>query len=133
MDNLGAHKRTEVREAIEAVGASLLFIPPYSPDMNPIEQAFAKLKAMLRTKKLRTVAALWTALGSLVRCFIPAAQRDDWYARGVSGAAMRKINKIPSAIPLSQGSVLMALGITPQECANFFCNGGYFPLSPETL
>ena len=71
MDNLGAHKRTEVREAIEAVGASLLFIPPYSPDMNPIEQAFAKLKAMLRTKKLRTVEALWTALGNLVGCFTP--------------------------------------------------------------
>jgi transposase len=71
MDNLGAHKRAKVREAIEAVGASLLFIPPYSPDLNPIEQAFAKLKAMLRAKKLRTVEALWTALGSLVRCFTP--------------------------------------------------------------
>ena len=69
MDNLGAHKRTEVREAIEAVGASLLFIPPYSPDMNPTEQALAKLKAMLRTKKLRTVKAFWTALGNLVGCF----------------------------------------------------------------
>jgi transposase len=71
MDNLGAHKRASVREAIEAVGASLLFIPPYSPDLNPIEQAFAKLKAILRARKLRTVEALWTALGGLVRSFTP--------------------------------------------------------------
>lgn len=69
MDNLGAHKGTAVREAIEAVGASLMFLPPYSPDLNPIEQAFAKLKALLRAKALRTIDALWKALGSLTACF----------------------------------------------------------------
>lgn len=58
-------------EQIEAAGASLLFIPPYSPDLNPIEQAFAKLKALLRARALRTVDALWKALGSLVDCFTP--------------------------------------------------------------
>jgi transposase len=71
MDNLGAHKVAGVRQAIEAAGASLLFIPPYSPDLNPIEQAFAKLKALLRARALRTVDALWKALGSLVDCFTP--------------------------------------------------------------
>jgi transposase len=69
MDNLGSHKIKGVREAIEAAGASLLFIPPYSPDLNPIEMAFAKLKAMLRAKKLRTIDALWKALGGLADCF----------------------------------------------------------------
>jgi transposase len=71
MDNLRSHKVAGVREAIEAAGASLLFIPPYSPDLNPIEQAFAKLKALLRAKAIRTVDALWKALGSLVDCFTP--------------------------------------------------------------
>jgi transposase len=65
MDNLRVHKMAGVREAIEAVGAKLLFIPPYSPDLNPIELAFSKLKAQLRAKAIRTVEALWDALGDL--------------------------------------------------------------------
>jgi transposase len=69
VDNLGSHKVAGVRQAIEAAGAILLFLPPYNPDLNPIEQVFAKLKALLRAKALRTVDALWTALGSLVGCF----------------------------------------------------------------
>jgi transposase len=69
MDNLASHKVTGVRQAIEAAGAGLLYLPPYSPDLNPIEQAFAKLKALLRAKALRTVEALWNALGNLVACF----------------------------------------------------------------
>ena len=71
MDNLGSHKVAGVRKAIEAAGARLLYLPPYSPDLNPIEQAFAKLKALLRAKALRTVEALWNALGNLVPCFSP--------------------------------------------------------------
>jgi transposase len=71
MDNLGSHKVAGVRTAIEAAGAMLLFITPYSPDLNPIEQAFSKLKALLRARKLRTIKALWNALGSLVECFTP--------------------------------------------------------------
>ena len=72
MDNLASHKVAGVRRAIEAVGAILMFLPPYSPDLNPIEQAFAKLKALLRAKALRTVDALWNALGSLVGCLTAA-------------------------------------------------------------
>ena len=71
MDNLSSHKVAGVRKAIEAAGARLLYLPPYSPDLNPIEQAFAKLKALLRAKALRTVEALWNALGNLVPCFSP--------------------------------------------------------------
>jgi transposase len=71
MDNLRAHKIAGVREAIEAVGAKLLFIPPYSPDLNPIELAFSKLKALLRAKAIRTVEALWNALGDLCGRFTP--------------------------------------------------------------
>jgi transposase len=73
MDNLGSHKITGVRQAIEAVGASLMFIPPYSPDLNPIEMAFAKLKALLRARKLRTLEGLWNALGHLGDCFTPGS------------------------------------------------------------
>lgn len=71
MDNLASHKVAGVRKAIEAPGATLLYLPHYSPDLNPIEQAFAKLKALLRAKALRTVDALWYALGNLVPCFSP--------------------------------------------------------------
>src|SRR5689334_17026129 len=71
MDNLGSHKVAGVREAIEACGASLIYLPPYSPDLNPIEQAFAKLKALLRKIAARTVLALWDALGDILSRFTP--------------------------------------------------------------
>jgi transposase len=71
MDNLGSHKVAGVRQAIEATGARLLYLPPYSPDLNPIELAFAKLKALLRARAVRTVNALCNALGDLVACFSP--------------------------------------------------------------
>lgn len=71
MDNLRVHKMAGVREAIEAAGAKLLFIPPYSPDLNPIELAFSKLKALLRAKAIRTADALWKALGDLCGSFSP--------------------------------------------------------------
>jgi len=68
------HHSTEVavRQAIEARGASLLYLPPYSPDLNPIEQAFAKLKALLRTEAARTIDALWSAVGRLLDQFTSA-------------------------------------------------------------
>ena len=69
MDNLSSRKRASVRETIEAAGARLLFLPPYSPDFNPIEMAFAKLKALLRKAAVRTVDGLWNAIGTLVDCF----------------------------------------------------------------
>ena len=71
MDNLSSHKSRGVRDAIEAAGATLLYLPPYSPDFNPIEQAFAKLKALLRKAAARTVEALWDTIGVLVQAFRP--------------------------------------------------------------
>ena len=62
MDNLAAHKVQGVRAQIEAAGASLLYLPPYSPDLNPIEMAFAKLKALLRAAAARTIPDLWQAI-----------------------------------------------------------------------
>lgn len=71
MDNLGSHKVAGVRGAIEAAGASILYLPPYSPDLNPIEQVFAKLKTLLRKTAARTVNALWSAIGTLLDTFSP--------------------------------------------------------------
>ncbi len=71
MDNLPAHKITAAREAIEAVGAHLLFLPPYSPDFNPIELAFAKLKAALRKHAARTQDVLWSVIGQCLDEFKP--------------------------------------------------------------
>jgi transposase len=72
MDNLGSHKLADVRAAIEGAGAQLVFLPAYSPDLNPIEQVFAKLKAVLRAKALRSVDALWAALGHIADAVTPA-------------------------------------------------------------
>ena len=71
MDNLPAHKVTGIREAIEAKDAHLLYLPPYSPDLNPIEQVFAKFKALLRKAAARTVDRLWDEIGSALRAFTP--------------------------------------------------------------
>ena len=69
MDNLAAHKVAGVQDAIQAVGASVLYLPPYSPDLNPIEQLFAKLKAMLRSAAARSKDALWTTIGQALDAF----------------------------------------------------------------
>jgi transposase len=71
MDNLPAHKRDEVRQIIEAAGAELRYLLPYSPDLNPIEQAFAKLKAHLRKAQERSLDALWQRIGKLLDLFQP--------------------------------------------------------------
>ena len=71
MDNLPAHKPAGVPEAIERAGATLSFLPPYSPDMNPIENAFAKLKALLRARAKCSIGALWDAVGDIVELFYP--------------------------------------------------------------
>lgn len=71
MDNLPAHKAAGVRDAIERAGATFSLLPPYSPDFNPIENAFSKLKALLRAKAERTISALWNAVGSMVKLFSP--------------------------------------------------------------
>ena len=76
MDNLPAHKVAGVRETIEAVGARLVYLPPYSPDFNPIEQFFAKLKALLRKAAERSVDALWDRIGQLLDAFSPEECRN---------------------------------------------------------
>jgi transposase len=71
MDNLGSHKGAAVRKAIRAAGAKLIFLPPYSPDLNPIEQMFAKLKLLLRKAAARTVDTTWQRIGELLDAFPP--------------------------------------------------------------
>jgi transposase len=71
MDNLSSHKVAGVREVIEAAGARLVYLPPYSPDLNPIEQLFAKLKALLRKAAERSIDALWATIGKLLDAFSP--------------------------------------------------------------
>lgn len=71
MDNLGSHKGGDIRRAIRATGARLMFLPPYSPDLNPIEQVFAKLKTLLRKAEERTVEGVWRKIGKLLECFPP--------------------------------------------------------------
>jgi transposase len=71
LDNLSAHKVPGVRETVEAAGAALLYLPPYSPDFNPIEQLFAKLKALLRKAAERSVDGLWTRIAELLDAFTP--------------------------------------------------------------
>ena len=82
MDNLSSHKGPSVRALIEVAGARLLYLPPYSPDFNPIENAFAKLKALLRKAAERTVDGLWAAIGRLIDSFTPAECANYFAAAG---------------------------------------------------
>jgi transposase len=81
-DNLPSHKVTGVSKAIEAVGATLCYLPPYSPDFNPIELLFAKLKALLRKAAHRTVDALWTHIGTLLDAVMPDECANYFTASG---------------------------------------------------
>ena len=71
LDNLGSHKSKAARAAVRARGAHLIFLPPYSPDLNPIEQVFAKLKHLMRKAQPRTVTATWRQVGQFLNCFSP--------------------------------------------------------------
>lgn len=82
IDNLGSHKSPAVRQAIEACNASLLYLPPYSPDLNPIEMAFAKLKAILRNAAERSTEALWNRIGSILGEFKPRECANYFKAAG---------------------------------------------------
>ena len=82
MDNLSSHKGARVRESIEADGAELLFLPPYSLDLNPIEMAFSKLKALLHKAAERTVEGLWTAIRQILQTFKPNECRNYFAAAG---------------------------------------------------
>jgi transposase len=76
MDNLSAHKVAGITQAIAAAGASILYLPPYSPDLNPIEQVFARLKVLLRKAAARTRDELWDIIGTLLGAFTPAECRN---------------------------------------------------------
>ena len=82
IDNLGSHKSPMIRQAIEAAGASLLYLPAYSPDLNPIEMAFSKLKALLRKAAERSTSALWDRIGALIDEFSPAECANYFRAAG---------------------------------------------------
>lgn len=82
MDNLPAHKPGAVRTAIEAAGAELRFLPPYSPDFNPIENAFSKLKSILRKAAARTIEDLWCVIGQAIDAFTPSECQNYFTACG---------------------------------------------------
>jgi transposase len=86
MDNLSSHKGPRVREMIEAAGVELRYLPPYSPDFNPIENAFAKLKAFLRKAAERTMDGLWRAIGRLIDQITPAESANMFAAAGYDAA-----------------------------------------------
>lgn len=71
LDNLGSHKGSEVRDAIRAAGARLVFLPAYSPDLNPIEQVFSKIKTIFRKQDARTIEATWQSIGNVLSRFTP--------------------------------------------------------------
>lgn len=82
MDNLAVHKNAAIREVIEATGAELRYLPPYSPDFNPIENAFAKLKAILRKAAARTLDDLWLVIGDALPRFSPGECANYFAAAG---------------------------------------------------
>ena len=86
MDNLPAHKIEGVREAIEAAGASLIYLPPYSPDLNPIEKAFSKVKAILRKAAARTLDELHAAIAHALAAFTPQECKNYFAACGYDRA-----------------------------------------------
>jgi len=90
LDNLSSHKRVAVREAIEGAGCTLWYLPPYSPDLNPIEPAFGKLKALLRKAGERTVAGLWDFLGAALDLFSPDECRHYFRHCGYDATATSK-------------------------------------------
>jgi len=86
MDNLGSHKGAAVRRRIRAAGARLFFLPPYSPDLNPIEQVFAKLKTLLRKLRPRTLEANWRGIGGLLSRFTPRECANYFRKAGYASA-----------------------------------------------
>lgn len=101
MDNLGSHKGQAVRQAIRSCGATLLFLPPYSPDINPIGQVFAKLKTILRKANERSVEATWKRVGSFLDAFSPDKYADypknSGYAPIYDDHALRVDSPTPEA------------------------------------
>jgi transposase len=90
MDNLSSHKRVGVRRAVAGAGGTVVYLPPYSPDLNPIEQAFAKLKALLRKAEERTVEGLWSFLGRSLDLFAPQECRNYFRHGGYNATPISK-------------------------------------------
>ena len=86
LDNLGSHKGRAIRAAIRAAKAKLFFLPAYSPDLNPIEQAFAKMKTLLRKADARTIEATWRTIGALLDCFTPTECANYFTNAGYASA-----------------------------------------------
>ena len=111
LDNLPAHKSAAAEQAVRARGAGLLFLPPYSPDLNPIEMAFAKLKALLRARAVRTIDALWRAIGQICDLFSPQERQNYFHAAGgkqrqaLSTGCLEQVD----SETFSVGSLLIAL------------------------
>ena len=82
MDNLGSHKAAAIRQALRAAGARLIYLPPYSPDLNPIEQAFSKLKHWLRTARERSIDEACQRIASILETFSPAECRNYFVNAG---------------------------------------------------
>jgi len=123
IDNLGSHKGKTVRRAIRAAGAKLFLLPPYSPDLNPIEQAFAKLKTLLRKAAERTVEATWKRIGVLLNCFTPqecARQRRICFKVKRSRSSLVPANTFPrrsfdSELPAARRGSRSRLDTSPRQ------------------
>jgi transposase len=92
IDNLGSHKDKAVRQAIRTTGAKLFFLPPYSPDLNPIVQVFAKLKTLLRKAAERTVEATWKRIGALLSAFTPQECANYFLNAGYASSWQHRLN-----------------------------------------
>src|SRR5213595_3049012 len=103
MDNLAAHKMAGIEEAIAAAGANLLYLPPYSPDLNPIEQFFAKLKALLRKAAARTKEALWQTAGQLLDLAAPIECRVSRQCRIRSHLTPKCSSGLPDSLHARKG------------------------------
>ena len=134
MDNLPAHRSAAVRDAIRRAGAELRFLPPYSPDFNPIEMAFSKFKADLKRRAARTVTELWEAIGQATNIFTPDELRflppysPDFnpiemafskFKADLKRRAARTVTELWEAI--GQATNIF----TPDECENYFAAAGY--------
>jgi len=94
MDNLSSHKVSGVKEAIESVGAKVVYLPPYSPDFNPIENVFSKLKTLVRKAKMRTVETLWRKLGELCNVFSPQECKNYFRHAGYKTNSKANLNTL---------------------------------------
>ena len=120
MDNLSGHKRAPVSELIKARGARLGFLPPCSPDFNPLEMAFAKLKVFLRKAAERTVDGLWSAIGRLVDNFTPQECDNYFSAAGYdadrAGNALTSIEKSPNRVDTLRSKIHMKIALMQSGC-----------------